>query len=250
MIKVVLLGAGNVAFYLANVLTMSKNINFIQRYSRNIKNDKYFDKNIPKTNNINNLSKADIYIIAINDDAISSFSKQLFFKDGLVVHTSGSMPIEALKCKAKKGVLYPLQTFSINHKVEYHQIPICIETENKKDKELLHLFANCISKNVYEINSSKREKLHIAAVFANNFSNYMFKLANDICDKNSIPFDILKPLIKETANKIQKISPIKAQTGPAKRNDNKVIENHLSQLSENQKEIYNLVSKSIINTYN
>ena len=250
MIKVVLLGAGNVAFYLANVLTMSKNINFIQRYSRNIKNDKYFDKNIPKTNNINNLSKADIYIIAINDDAISSFSKQLFFKDGLVVHTSGSMPIEALKCKAKKGVLYPLQTFSINHKVEYHQIPICIETENKKDKELLHLFANCISKNVYEINSSKREKLHIAAVFANNFSNYMFKLANDICDKNSISFDILKPLIKETANKIQKISPIKAQTGPAKRNDNKVIENHLSQLSENQKEIYNLVSKSIINTYN
>ncbi|MCK5677456.1 MAG: DUF2520 domain-containing protein [Flavobacteriaceae bacterium] len=250
MIKVVLLGAGNVAFYLANVLTMSKKIDFIQRYSRNNINDKYFDKKIPKTNNINNLFKADIYIIAINDDAITNFSKQLIFTEGLVVHTSGSIPMNALKCKAKKGVLYPLQTFSINHKVKYNQIPICIETENKKDKELLNSLAKCLSKNVYEIISSQREKLHIAAVFANNFSNYMFKLANDICDENNISFDILKPLIEETANKIKKINPIEAQTGPAKRNDNKVIENHLSQLNENQKEIYTLVSKSIINTYN
>ena len=250
MIKVVLLGAGNVAFYLANVLTMSKKIDFVQRYSRNNKNDKYFDEKINKTSNINNLAKADVYIIAINDDAIASFSKQLTFTNGLVVHTSGSMPMNALKCKANKGILYPLQTFSINHKVDYNQIPICIEAENKKDKELLNSLAKCLSKNVFEINSSQREKLHIAAVFANNFSNYMFKLANDICVENNISFDILKPLIKETANKVQKTSPIEVQTGPAKRNDSKVIEKHLSQLSENQKEIYTLVSKSIINTYN
>jgi predicted short-subunit dehydrogenase-like oxidoreductase (DUF2520 family) len=91
--------------------------------------------------------------------------------------------------------------------------------------------------------------LHIAAVFANNFTNQMFKLANDICKENNFSFDLLKPLINETAAKIQSLDPAKAQTGPAKRNDQKIIEKHLSQLSGEQKEIYKLISKSIIDTF-
>ncbi len=248
MIKVVLLGAGNVAVHLAKAIGKAKNLDFVQRYSRNTKSDNYFDTLISKTNNLNQLKEADIYIIAINDDSIADFSKKLTFNNGLVVHTSGSMPLNTLQCKANKGVFYPLQTFSKDQTIDYYAIPIAIETEYKKDAVLLNNFAKSISNNIYEINSSQREKLHIAAVFANNFSNHMYKIAKDICETNNFSFDILKPLILETANKVQTLNPAKAQTGPAKRNDQEVIQNHISQLAGEQKEIYQLISDSIIKT--
>ncbi|MBE9490637.1 MAG: DUF2520 domain-containing protein [Bacteroidetes bacterium] len=248
MIKVVLLGSGNVAFHLAKALTLSTNIDFVQHFRRNNFSDAGFELTVPKTNNINNLVKADIYIIAINDDSIADFSKQLTFKNGLVVHTSGSMPLNTLQCKANKGVFYPLQTFSKGQNLNFNKVPIAIETEYKKDSVLLNNFAKSISNNIYEINSSQREKLHIAAVFANNFSNQMYKIAKDICETNNFSFDILKPLILETANKVQTLNPAKAQTGPAKRNDQKVIQNHISQLDGEQKKIYQLISNSIIKT--
>lgn len=250
MIKVVLIGAGNVAFHLARVFNGSSYINLVQRYSRSDYNDQYFDVSIPKTNHINKLAIADIYIIAINDDEISPLSKQLTFTKGLVVHTAGSKPLNSLKCLANKGVFYPLQTFSKEQELNYNQIPFCIETEYSNDLNLLRSLAESISQYVYEIDYKQREKLHIAAVFANNFSNHMFKLANDICTENNIPFEILKPLILETTQKIQNLSPVEAQTGPAKRNDLEVIEKQLKQLDNNKKEIYNLVTKSIIKTYN
>lgn len=250
MIRVVLIGAGNIAFHLAKAFGNSNGVDLIQRYSRDNKNDSYFNRNIPKTNSINNLQKADIYIIAINDDAISTLSKQLTFTDGLVVHTSGSKPLNSLKCRANKGIFYPLQTFSKEKELSYNQIPICIETENTNDTSLLRSLAKSISENVYKIDLHQREKLHIAAVFVNNFSNHMFKLANDICVENNISFDILKPLIFETTEKLNDLSPYKAQTGPAKRNDIEVIKKQLQQLDNNKKEIYNLVTNSIIKTYN
>jgi len=250
MITVVLVGSGNVAFHLAKAFEMSTKIDLIQRYSRDPKNDQYFNSNIPKSNNINKLKTADIYIIAINDDAISSFSKQLTFTKGLVVHTSGNKPLDSLQCNANKGVFYPLQTFSKELELNYDKIPICIETEHKNDMELLNYFSSSISNNVYEINSQQREKLHIAAVFANNFSNHMFKLANDICVENNFSFEILKPLIFETTQKLNNLSPDEAQTGPAQRNDIKVIKKQLQQLNKNKKEIYNLVTKSILKTRN
>ena len=248
MIKVALLGSGNVAFHLAKALTLSTNIDFVQHYRRNDKSDSEFKQIVPKINNINNLVQADIYIIAINDDSIAAFSKQLTFKNGLVVHTSGSMPINTLQCKANKGVFYPLQTFSKKKNLNFNNIPIAIETENAKDLILLNNFAKSISNNIYEISSSQREKLHVAAVFANNFSNQMYTIAKNICETNNFSFDILKPLILETANKVQTLNPAKAQTGPAKRNDKKVMQNHISQLDGEQKEIYQLISNSIIKT--
>jgi len=250
MIKVVLLGAGNVAVHLAKAFYKAKNIDFVQRYSRGSKNDSYFDSQIAKTNNLDNLAQADIYVIAIKDDAIAKFSKQLTLKKGLVVHTSGSMPLHALQCKANKGVFYPLQTFSKEQNLDFNNIPIAIETEDIKDIDLLNNFAKSVSNYVSEIDSSQREKLHIAAVFANNFSNFMFTIAKDICDVNNFSFDILKPIILETANKVQTVNPVKAQTGPAKRNDQKIIEEHLSQLAGKQKEIYQLISDSIIQANN
>jgi predicted short-subunit dehydrogenase-like oxidoreductase (DUF2520 family) len=246
MIKVVLLGAGNVAIHLAKAFSIARNIDFVQRYSRNNKNQKYFNSKIPVTNDVQNLAKADVYTVAINDDSISEFSKTLSLNEGLILHTSGSIPLTALTNKLRRGVFYPLQSFSKNQELDFKNIPVAIETEFESDKELLNNLACSISNNVYNINSKQREKLHMAAVFANNFSNYMFTIAKNICDENNFSFDILKPLIIETANKLKYLDPEQAQTGPATRNDKKVIEKHLSQLKKEKKEIYSLISDSII----
>lgn len=249
MIKVVLIGSGNVAFHLAKAFGQSESIDLLQQFRRGPKNDSFFDQNIPKTDCIEHLKKADVYIIAISDDQITEFSKKLNVKDSLVVHTSGSITMNQMQCDAPKGVFYPLQTFSTDQNIDYKTIPFCLETEFSNDMDLLKSLAYSISNNVYEINSIQREKFHIAAVFANNFSNYMFTIAKGICDKHQISFDLLKPLILNTANKINQIDPKEAQTGPAKRNDKKIIQKHLNQLIGDQKDIYDLISKSIINSY-
>lgn len=249
MIKVVLLGSGNVAIHLAKTLKNSNNIEFAQRYSRSDSNDEFFDKSIPVIHNIKQLKTADIYIIAISDDAITKFSRQLKIKHGLVVHTSGNLSFEMLECKGSRGVLYPLQTFSKNRNLNFKNIPICIETEKDREFHLLENLANSLSNMVYKTDYQKRKHIHLAAVFANNFTNHMYKIADDICKKQNISFEILKPLIGETAHKILTLDPLKVQTGPAIRSDSKVIENQLQELDKNQQEIYKLVTKSIIDTY-
>ena len=249
MIKVVLIGSGNVAFHLAKAFQQAKNIDLIQQFRRNDTNDHLFDQNIPKTNSLNKLKKAAIYFIAISDNHISSVSEQLKFKEGLVVHTSGSISMNQLKCAAHKGVFYPLQSFSKEQNIDFSNIPICIEAENTKDLVLLETLAKSISNNIYPINSEQRNNLHVAAVFVNNFVNHLYQIGNEICNKNEIPFEILQPLIQETANKIISLTPLNAQTGPAKRNDTKTIKKHEAMLPLNQQEIYTLLTKSIAKTY-
>jgi predicted short-subunit dehydrogenase-like oxidoreductase (DUF2520 family) len=132
--------------------------------------------------------------------------------------------------------------------VNFKTIPLCLETENEKDAPTLKLIANAISDAVYDINSEQRKALHVAAVFVNNFVNYLYQMGNEICDANAIPFEILKPLIQETANKIATLSPKNAQTGPAKRNDLKTIAAHEEFLKdENQAAIYKLLTQSLQN---
>ena len=140
-----------------------------------------------------------------------------------------------------------LQTFSLEKKVDFNEVPFCLEAENKKDEEQLVELANLISKKIYTINSEQRKALHVAAVFVNNFTNYLYKIGNDICKEHQVPFDILLPLIKETASKIEVLSPEKAQTGPAIRNDKKTIKNHLDLLNKEQQKIYKMITKSIQN---
>lgn len=249
MIKVVLLGSGNVASHLALALKSAKHIDLLQRYSRNTKNNSFFDPNIPFTTNLNELQKADVYIIAIKDDAIETFSEELKHLNGLIVHTSGSVSMMALHPKLRKGVLYPVQTFSKGKAIDFRSVPLAIETENDNDYQQLYELAISISDQVIQINSNQREKLHLAAVFANNFGNYMFLTAKDICDNNELPFEILKPIILETAQKIMETDPFVAQTGPARRNDEKVIEKQSASLKDQQKQIYRLLSEAIHKRY-
>lgn len=249
MIKVVLLGSGNVASHLALALNAAENVELLQRYSRDNKNDSFFDPGIPFTNSLNELLEADVYIISINDDAIATFSKKLNQLKGLVVHTSGSVLMAAIDNKLRKGVFYPVQSLSKEAVVDFRKVSLALETENSDDYKLLYELATSISDHVIQVNSNQREKLHLAAIFANNFSNYMFLTAKDICDQNDLPFDTLKPIILETAQKIMNTDPVMAQTGPARRNDNKVIEKHLSSLKGEEKEIYRVLSAAIKNRY-
>lgn len=244
MIKIVLIGSGNVAQHLISAFSESEETLIVQVFSRS----PFVLDNIPVVHNLNKLAEADLYIIAISDDVISEISEQLPFKNRLVVHTSGSVPMEILSSKNRKGVFYPLQTFTKNKAVDFKTIPICLESETDSDMDLLQKVAGSISDKIFEISSEQRKSLHVSAVFVNNFVNHLYKIGYDICTENKVPFDILKPLIQETAHKILTLSPNEAQTGPAKRNDIKTTNSHLDFLSDdNQKNIYKLLTQSIQN---
>ena len=248
MIKITLIGSGNVAQHLIKAFAKSELVEIAQVFSRKketlaslIEFDKIVD-------DFQDLKEADLYIIAVTDNAISEVSAQLPFNNQLVVHTSGTASIDTLDAKNRKGVFYPLQTFSKNKDVDFSVIPICLEAENTFDFRVLDTVAKSISKAVFPINSEQRKALHVAAVFVNNFTNHLYQIGQEICEENKVPFEILKPLIQETADKINTLSPTDAQTGPAKRNDSTTIEAHLEYLTnENQKNIYKILTQSIQN---
>lgn len=246
MITISVLGYGNLASHLVEAFEKSETVHLVQVYNRNPLKSKPFKADF-KTD-LSNLLPADVYIIAIPDDAVSKFSSQLKL-NGLVVHTSGSLPLEALQNQARRGVFYPLQSFTKGKKVAFNKIPICIETSNKNDLQLLHKLAQTISESVFEISSAQRKKLHVAAVFVNNFTNYMYTIGESLCEDNKIDFNILKPLIIETALKIETISPQLAQTGPARRKDATTIKKHLDFLPKEYQDIYTLLTKSIQKNY-
>lgn len=245
MIKVILLGSGNVATHLFQAFSKVSEVEVIQVFSRTISKD--FPESI-QTSDFAQILEADVYIISVSDNAIAEVSNQLPFENRLVVHTSGSTDFDVLDAKNKRGVFYPLQTFSKNKTVDFSEIPICLETENISDYEILEKLAESISKSVNKIDGNQRKALHVSAVFVCNFVNHLYEIGDEICLENHIPFEILQPLIEETAQKIKTLSPKESQTGPAVRNDNKTIEKHIDFLTdENQKDIYKILTKSIQN---
>jgi len=246
MIQITIIGSGNVAQHLIKAFSKSEAVEIAQVFSR--KKEKLsslieFEKIV---SDYQDLKEADLYIIAVTDNAIADVSRQLPFNNQLVVHTSGTASIETLDDKNRKGVFYPLQTFSKNKEIDFSVIPICLEADNTFDFRVLETVAKSISKAVFPINSEQRKALHVAAVFVNNFTNHLYQIGQEICEENQVSFDILKPLIQETAEKIKTLEPVDAQTGPAKRNDSNTIEAHLEYLTnENQKNIYKILTQSI-----
>ena len=251
MISVIILGAGNVATHLFKAFYKAENISVVQWFNRNLKSIDRYKNSVDVTDNLSLLKDADIYILAVSDDAIAELSSQLPFENKLVVHTSGSVSVYDLNKKHKRGVLYPLQTFSKNAEVDFVNVPICIETIDKKSYPLLKTLATSIGSPTKRVNSDQRSVLHLAAVFVNNFTNQLYRIGHEITESEGAEFDILKPLIIETAKKIEDLSPYKVQTGPAKRNDKKTIKKHLKLLKDNQhhKDIYNLLTASIQRTH-
>ncbi|MXN90482.1 DUF2520 domain-containing protein [Flavobacterium sp. Sd200] len=246
MLKVVIIGSGNVAQHLIKALDVAKNVQLVQVYARNPESLNYLLPIDKITNSFSELKDADVYIIAVSDNVIAQVSAQLPFNDKLVVHTSGSTGLEQIQGNNRRGVFYPLQTFSKNKEIDFSTVPLCLESEFESDYAILQTLAHALSNSVYQINSAQRQSLHVAAVFACNFVNHLYKIGNDVCNEKNIPFGILKPLIQETADKINYLSPLEAQTGPAVRNDTATLQRHLNFLEdENQKEIYTLLTQSI-----
>ena len=247
MIRLSIIGSGNVAQHLIQAFSKSAEIELVQVFGRKPNDLAHLISNEKITDDLAALKLVDVTILAVTDDAIANISAELAFQNQLVVHTSGSVAMEALNDRNRKGVFYPLQTFSKLTGVDFKVIPICLEAENYNDLRLLKRVAQCISDSVHNISSEQRKALHVAAVFVSNFTNHLYHIGNEICEENQLSFDILKPLIQETANKILSLPPAKAQTGPAVRKDTRTINAHLHFLTdENQKEIYKMLTKSII----
>lgn len=247
-----IIGAGNVAFHLARAFVQNT-VQVKQIYNRTLhKAERIGEANkINFTDRISALEPADLFVIAASDSAITELSMHIPFEDTMVVHTSGSIPMSALKGKYRKGVLYPLQTFSKGRYLEYDEIPFFVEAETQEGAEQLEELAARITHQVAIIDSSQRARLHMAAVWSCNFVNHMYQMGEKITQEANLPFDYLKPLINETAAKLDDLTPFHAQTGPAKRNDQIVIEKHLALLEDSfDKDLYQRISQSITQTYN
>ena len=250
MISVVILGAGNVATHLFKGFSKTSEVSVVQWYNRSLSAIQSYENVVEVTNDLNTLKDADVYILAVSDDVICELSSKLPFKNKLVVHTSGSVSVYDIDKKHKRGVLYPLQSFSKNAEIDFANVPICIETIDKACFPILKELSLSLGSPIKRINSDQRRVLHLAAVFVNNFTNQLYRIGHEITESEGAEFDLLKPLILETAKKVQEMSPFKAQTGPAKRNDKKTIKKHLKTLeSQHHKDIYELLTKSIIHTH-
>lgn len=251
---IVIIGAGNVA---TNIAIALKKSDFLIKtiYSKSTESAKSLAGkiNVDFTTNINKLpSDAALYIIAVSDSAIEQLAQNLKINDGIVVHTAGSISINLLNPYFKNfGVFYPLQTFTKGRLLDFSEIPICIEANNEFSQNKLLNLGQSLSNSVQFINSEKRKVLHMAAVFACNFTNHMYSIGYELLNTKAIDFNLLHPLINETAKKANELNPEKVQTGPAVRNDKKTINMHLKMLKDypDFEKIYRFVSDSIFNLY-
>ena len=246
MIKIVLLGAGNVGTQLCRALQNKEGIQLVQWYNRS-KNDRdEATTSLPLTQDLNDIVEADLYLLSVSDTAIPAMSKALEGKNGLIAHTAGSIAMRALGKHQNHGVFYPLQTFSKQKEVDFCQIPLCLEANNEENLNLLKRVAQAIGGPVHLIDSIQRKALHVAAVFVNNFTNHLYAIGEELCKEHKVPFSVLQPLIAETADKIKHLPPSTAQTGPAARGDQMILEDHLQHLTkESHQKLYKLISASI-----
>ena len=246
--KIILIGAGNLGNQFYQKMINNPNIELIQWVNRSSKLDKSAE-GISIIKNLSDLKSADIYILAVSDDAISFASDQIS-KESFLVHTAGSVSINALSNQKRKGVLYPIQTFSENREIDFSKFFFGIEASQKKDLSILIKLTDLLNTKYILMDSNQREALHLAAVLVNNFTNYLFTEAKKICASHQLSFDLLLPLIKETIDKFEVLLPKDAQTGPAIRNDQHTIEKHLDLIRDPVlKKIYLTLTSAIQNHY-
>lgn len=190
---------------------------------------------------------ADLYVFSLKDAVLQDVIARVKPNNGLWVHTAGSMPISVFEgLTARYGVVYPLQTFSKSREVDFKKIPFFLEANSSEDETVLGEVARALSNDVRFLSSEKRKNLHLAAVFACNFTNHMYALAEKILEEQQIPGEVLLPLIDETAAKVHVMSPAQAQTGPAIRYDENVINKHMAMLKDpDMRNLYELISRSI-----
>lgn len=252
--KIVFIGSGNVATHLA-IAFKAMGADILQVWSKDSRNAEILAA-LTKAEPISQWSNldlnADCYIIAVKDDVIGNVAIHLKNVKGIVVHTSGATAMDVLFGTGSGfGVLYPLQTFSRTKSVDLKKVPLCIEGDRADTLEKISALAHLLSREVTEVSSEQRQILHVAAVLASNFSNHLYHLSSQLLQQHQLKFDLLKPLILETAQKIQSAPPKEVQTGPAVRNDVVTMKKHLDLLKDSPElqGIYEMLSNSIKNTY-
>lgn len=252
MMKVTLIGAGNLATQLGKSLKKDGVI-ISQVYSRTEDSARTLGELLEAEwlTDIKALrDEADIYIFSVKDSVLCELISEVCNGRGdkLFLHTAGSMPMSCFEGKALHyGVFYPMQTFSKSKDVDFERIPVFIEGNSIETEDVIRSLANKLTQRVIRLSSADRKYLHLAAVWACNFTNYCYTVASDILSEHGIPFDVMLPLINETTEKIQKISPKEAQTGPAVREDRNVMSKQLELMNgkENLQELYQMLSKGI-----
>jgi predicted short-subunit dehydrogenase-like oxidoreductase (DUF2520 family) len=252
---VTIIGTGNVATHLVQALhkagikvdlVIGRSMDSCKSLALSV-NARY-SSNISSTQITSNLA-----IIAVSDDAYPEVISQLLLSPSTVVaHTSGSLSIDILsKLPNSHGVFYPLQTFTIGRSVDFSGIPICIEASSEKAMQTIEEIALKLSSKTLQITSLQREQIHLAAIFSSNFVNYLYLCSEELMQDNGLPFELLHPLIAETTSKAIEINPENAQTGPARRNDLRILQKHISMLkSSEMKQLYTFLSEQIIKKYN
>ena len=226
--RTVLIGAGNVASFLKANIKSPFELTCVGGRNRTC--------SVPKD--------ADLYIIAVSDRAISSVAQELMNVEGLVVHTAGSVPMDVLSHE-RRGVFYPLQTISKKRQIPVSRVPFYVEASQPQDLELLQLLAESMGSRAQQMDSERRKYLHLAAVFCCNFVNRLYGITAELLAEHDIPFSAMLPLIHETADKMDELTPSEAQTGPAVRWDEAVMAQQMTLLNDEQKQLYQLLSKSI-----
>lgn len=249
--KITIVGAGNVGHNFAIALRQAGYI-IHEVHSRTQQSAMLLGQiiNCSYTTRLEELKQdTDLVILAVNDDALPDVVANIKIKDKPIVHTSGSTPISVFDNLGFNdyGIFYPVQSFSKNDTESLCPIPICVEANNATAENLFLSLARSISERVYAMDSEKRKALHVAAVFANNFSNHLFHIADEILKTKGISFEVIRPLVEKTADKIKTEDPLNAQTGPAVRNDTEVIRDHIDFLSSkpDYREIYELMTADI-----
>lgn len=262
MIKTItFIGSGNVGYHLARAIFRLEGIDetadryIMQNYSRTFAKALDLAEMVysEATDSLYDIDpNSDLYVLAVKDDAIEEVAQQLVaagLTDELVVHTSGATPSTILERYFDRwGVFYPLQTFSRDRKANFKNVPLCVYANNPSDTDALLELANQLSDNVNFINDEQRASLHVAAVFVNNFTNYFYQIAEQLLGQKDVPFQLLRPLILETARKVQRHSPAAMQTGPAVRADHQTIERHLLYLQAQPEiaQLYEQLTKRIM----
>jgi len=257
VLKVDFIGAGNLAYNLAPALEKA-GVTVRNIYSRNPENAIKLASRLYEGQVIEDLdfseSTSNIFIIAVPDDVIEEIVKELVLpENAIIAHTSGSVPLSILGYAATPdiGVFYPLQTFTKNNKVDFNTIPILIEGDNNHTTKTLRQLAQTLSSNVQEVTSKQRQSIHLAAVFACNFTNWMLTQSSNIMQEANLDFNLLQTLIAQTINNSFENGPAHSQTGPAIRGDFEILDTHMSMLAPKPalQELYQMISQQILDHY-
>jgi predicted short-subunit dehydrogenase-like oxidoreductase (DUF2520 family) len=251
------IGSGNVAWHLAPALDNTdfpvKEIFSLHKKNAAALAEKLYQAEVRSSLDFSG-SSSRIFIISVNDDSIQEIAQDIVLPaNSIVVHTSGSQPMSVLGYAGTEniGVFYPLQTFTKTRKVDWKEIPILVESDNSDTEKILMEMGKAVSKKVYKVSSQHRKALHVAAVFASNFTNHMLTISQELLEDKGLNLELIKPLIVETINKSLSLGPEKSQTGPAKRGDLEILDKHIEFLQHDEKlaEIYRVISQHILDKY-